>query len=717
MREIKLELVRHGPPHNQLLSPLTAYLALCHNHPPVTVHVPFEHNQFLHRLHSLHYKGDVAAREFELVDMGRAVGDLLGQIPGLIAELSKEGKQGVQLRLILSSSELALLPFELAFATEGMPGAGQPLLLQSEVPICLTREVRRSGSGAEGRGGARDRGRAERYSGEPAGRAARILFAWAAPRGYEEVPHEAHLLALTEALDPWANWRTSAPEGNPTIKVLPRASVQDVEAECRTKWYSHVHILAHGDVTTIGLDREYGLVLHREGSRDDEADIVLGSRLAPALSPSSDSNAAIARPVAVSIASCYGSARGSIGSAAGSSVAHALHVAGVPLVMASQFPLSHAASIRMVEILYESLLWGRDPRLSITNLRRSLQAELPHTHDWAAISAYVALDSDFETMQPLARVEPIADVVDQLMGGEAPEQGLQDAGTRKLRLAQLGRRLYETSDDLFSRQLDEVPQRDRPLVERQAARLNWSRGRLQEAEVGAPPQDWQADGEYLGHLKEMLPQIRESYWAAVTWDRASASPIAHYLWLDCLCRAASMANGTTCAADLDAPEGADQDERDADELWAAAHSSALYWRRTSRAGDALVDLILLQAVRLAPPHRQAHRTRDLARGYARELIKAWPPLASSVGQYVSRYARWYGLLTRTAHAARVGANPPDRKGALDLAERAALFLVQVNEVLRVLGQKEIPDLVLETEAPAAPAAHPRKRSKHPRPAS
>ncbi|MCK7492769.1 MAG: hypothetical protein MZW92_15480 [Comamonadaceae bacterium] len=48
MRTTTLELLRHGPSHNQLLSPLTQYLALCENHAAVTVHLPFEHNQFLH---------------------------------------------------------------------------------------------------------------------------------------------------------------------------------------------------------------------------------------------------------------------------------------------------------------------------------------------------------------------------------------------------------------------------------------------------------------------------------------------------------------------------------------------------------------------------------------------------------------------------------------------------------------------------------------------
>jgi len=37
MRTLTLELLRHGPAHNQLLSPLTPYLALCENHPAVTL--------------------------------------------------------------------------------------------------------------------------------------------------------------------------------------------------------------------------------------------------------------------------------------------------------------------------------------------------------------------------------------------------------------------------------------------------------------------------------------------------------------------------------------------------------------------------------------------------------------------------------------------------------------------------------------------------------
>src|SRR3954470_22748963 len=90
MRTITLELLRHGPPHNQLLSPLTPYLALCENHGAVTVHVPFEHSQFLHRLRSLGYKLGEEPREFQIRDTAKVLGEFLASIPGLTAELSRD---------------------------------------------------------------------------------------------------------------------------------------------------------------------------------------------------------------------------------------------------------------------------------------------------------------------------------------------------------------------------------------------------------------------------------------------------------------------------------------------------------------------------------------------------------------------------------------------------------------------------------------------------
>lgn len=53
---LKLELLRSGPSHNQLLSPLTAYIALCGSDGPVTIRIPLEHRQLLARISRLRYE-------------------------------------------------------------------------------------------------------------------------------------------------------------------------------------------------------------------------------------------------------------------------------------------------------------------------------------------------------------------------------------------------------------------------------------------------------------------------------------------------------------------------------------------------------------------------------------------------------------------------------------------------------------------------------------
>ncbi|HET9211754.1 MAG TPA: hypothetical protein VFR03_15205, partial [Thermoanaerobaculia bacterium] len=90
MRTITLELLRHGPAHNQLLSPLTPYLALCQNHGAVTLYVPFEHHQFLYRLSALGYRINEDSRIFQLNDTARVMGEILAMIPGLTAESNKD---------------------------------------------------------------------------------------------------------------------------------------------------------------------------------------------------------------------------------------------------------------------------------------------------------------------------------------------------------------------------------------------------------------------------------------------------------------------------------------------------------------------------------------------------------------------------------------------------------------------------------------------------
>ena len=208
MRTITLELLRHGPAHNQLISPLTPYLALCENHPAVTWQLTLEHNQLLHRLRALSYRLGEESRAFQLQDTARLLAELLATIPGLAVEMAGAGGGPVHLRLVLSASELALLPFELALTPPGLPGAGQPLLLQPQQPVCITRETRRVADTAL-----------------PWPQETRVLMVVASPPGVPAVPDLAHLLALRGRL---AAWIGSPDQLDQHLTVITQASLQAI---------------------------------------------------------------------------------------------------------------------------------------------------------------------------------------------------------------------------------------------------------------------------------------------------------------------------------------------------------------------------------------------------------------------------------------------------------------------------------------------------------
>jgi len=688
MRTIKLELVRHGPPHNQLLSPLTSYLALCENHPPVTVHVPFEHNQLLYRLKDLYYQRDESAREIQLFEMGRTLGTLLGQIPGLIAEVSREqrgqGSDGIQLRLILSSSELALLPFELALSTEGLPGAGLPLVLQSDVPICITREVRRS--------------RHERADGAPR-REARILFAWSSPPEYTPVPHEAHLLALRQAADPW--WKPVAPVtsdapspvemSDDLIKVLPCVSIRDIEYEYMAaaranRPYTHVHILAHGRQQPVGFDFEFGLALHDEREPNGKADVVLGERLATALGARSGTRGEAAeKPRVVTIASCYGGAKGSV-AGAGASVAHALHVDGIPVVIAAQFPLGYVASVRMVEVLYERLLWGEDPRLAVSDLRRSLHAELPNSHDWAGITVYSELESAFESYLTYYRLDAIEASISKAQEyarmldrswepwqqEDAKRRELQRSARReKDRLDHGTTRLQELQLSHFRRHdLDEA--RTIPFWEQQWATLNDALANAYETQAVFLEFEDDTEG-----VRNALREAQSRLWDAWTWYPKEARRAIKYLWMEVLLRHHD--------ADV-APADDDREiEREPVSIWASAHS--LLMDRLHHSSDdvqrlwQVADLLMLHLAGTSLPGVEMLRVgvdgERVATKYARVLAREgrpYPGIQESITEALNRFLRQYKFLSRgvagqdplTRAAGKVmnELSPPSRTGNL-----------------------------------------------------
>lgn len=387
IQTVILEMLRAGPAHNQLLSPLTPYIALCGAEGPVTVHIPLEHRQLLIRLGRLRYWAassviSAEQREAEVLDLGMEVGKVLASVPALAPELTvaRQDKDAIiNLRLVLSGSELALLPFELAWATAGFPGSGRPLLLNVDTPIALTREIRR---------------------GQPLpvdwNRRPRILFVAASPEGVAAVPAQEHLDAIRRALEPWVTWAVNADErvGHVMehVRILMNPSLDDIRTACAEAEYTHVHILAHGKEYDYAGDQRYGLALCAPGSRAME--IVEGRQLAQALRTADLDGEKRSHPSVVTLATCDSGNVGSI-MVPGGSIAHDLHAFGIPWVVASQFPLTMAGSVTMTEILYRRLLRGDDPRGIQHEIRQRLNTGSRTDHDWASLVVYAAIPPGF----------------------------------------------------------------------------------------------------------------------------------------------------------------------------------------------------------------------------------------------------------------------------------------------------------------------------------
>lgn len=384
---VQLELIRPGPSHGQLLSPLTPYLALCGDESPVTLRIAVEHWRLLNRLERLRYvvRGRVgmvavpdSSRESEVEGLGRDVGEIFSGIPTLGRELGRAAGHGsglVHLELLISGSELSLLPYELMVAPVGYPGAGRPLLLQPQTPLVITRKVRRG----------------QHELPVTWNRVPRILFVSAAPEGMS-VPLRDHLQVLRGVLEPWIKWvedpKERLAEVRKHLTVLNNASIDAIKRECAEHTYTHVHILAHGGSYEESGQTRYGLVLCNAAD-PARKQVVDGETLAEALHVKLKNATGYSRPSVVSLATCDA---GNVGSvvAPGSSIAHDLHVHDVPWVFASQFPLTKRGSVYFAEQLYEGLVWGEDPRHLLARLRRSLYVTRGSDHDWGSLICYAS---------------------------------------------------------------------------------------------------------------------------------------------------------------------------------------------------------------------------------------------------------------------------------------------------------------------------------------
>jgi hypothetical protein len=368
IRTVTLEFLRAGPRHNQLISPLTQYLAVCGDAPAGAVYLPYsDHASFERSREELRYAVSSDSEPGDrlrgvLSETGDTIAQLLAAVPGLPGVITgrSDNTEMLHLRLVLSASELALLPFELSkIPVGGGAPADNWLLLQASAPVCLTRHNRAVKS------------EKVQWPTRP-----RILFAYG-----EDVPYEAHQKALIDALKPW----TGKDEPDPVwITVVPNATLQNIRDATQTAEFTHVHILAHG--------APYGNTAFGVGLADT---VVTGGQLAAALFDVNTKG--VHRPTVVTLATCDSGAQGSVVNAPDVSVAHELHEAGIPLVIASQFPLSTEGSVPFIQTFYSDQLWGLNPLLSVYRVRLSLRAQAASRfHDWASLVVYEALPANLD---------------------------------------------------------------------------------------------------------------------------------------------------------------------------------------------------------------------------------------------------------------------------------------------------------------------------------
>lgn len=660
MRTITLELLRHGPAHNQLLSPLTPYLALCENHAAVTLHVPFEHNQFLHRLSALGYKLGDESRIFQLQDTAQVLGKMLGEIPGLTAESNKVASsenQLTHLRLIISASELALLPFELALSPAGLPGSGQHLLLQPQMPLCLTREVRRV------------QGEQLQWPLKP-----RILFVAASPTEVGQIPLESHLLALRRVISPWVKYYDTSDfemqrrRVEDHLTLLPGASIEAIEQACASNAYTHIHILAHGIQRTENYNTRFFLALHNAFD-PNKADYISGERLATALRPSQRPDSeSLAKPVVVTLASCDSANGGSV-AGAGASIAHALHESGIPMVVAGQFPLSFEGSVRLVECLYEGLLWGNDPRPLLYDLRRRLYAQFQKQHDWASLTAYMSLPIDFDKQLSSVQIDQAmrsinaamnhADevtrrLIDRIRTKRLQEEQQYTSPAEMLKILEIARKKINNAKQRLERLLDRIPnQRVRIL------------GLLASTEKRQAEVIFQSTKKSLAnHLTfnldkdeslQLLHKARDHYWSTFLLDRSTSWALVQYLSLalifykiktyktENLSFQQSYAGHST--------ENDEQPEKKFTALWSLAHQLSLYdlnsnnHKLTIWAHGNLIELYLLSMI---IPFNDALPNPDKAELQALDHTDSLIAIAGrnsfdvySTRRQVLRYVEWF----------------------------------------------------------------------------
>ena len=292
----------------------------------------------------------------------KTIVNISDKIKELFIDIS--GYSDCQLDTVLNASELGVLPFELLLDEDQVPYFTNPAK-----KITFTRRIRQDNFEI-----------AYSWPTTP-----KVLFIYS-HGGSREVPFDEHLYELDQSLKQWGG------KDNPQIfKMLAEPTFEEFAAELKqndlTKYpYTHVHILAHGD-----------LIIDKENPFDYESGIVLGKGKTlptPTSSIKELFESLKNKPFLVSYMICDG-ANFMNPLKPDKNPVQVTHKVGVPIVLGSQFPLSMEGSTIITKGLYSALFSGYDVREILNQVRINLFKKREEYHDWISLVCYVRLPEGY----------------------------------------------------------------------------------------------------------------------------------------------------------------------------------------------------------------------------------------------------------------------------------------------------------------------------------
>lgn len=379
MKSIIIGISRPGDPDDVLLSPNVNYVSRCGTRPEKTFVINCKQNDFYNQVNRLRYNSGNPVYAKNAIDyFQKLTGSAFNDLKYL--EIDSADTSPFHIRLVTTPMELAQLPFEFVPANWDNAGpANVPLLANPNRVITLTREVLQESEA--------------RYVWP---KQPRILFAWAQPS--EDVPYEEHRKALLESLQPLLVPKKDQADPEPFwdgfLTEISNASLQTIKAAIEKasnegKPYSHVHLLAHGGYAQGFYGVEFRLLLCASDGGPGDEEKVEGADLKDAVIPANRANG----PIVVTLSACDSANIGNVITPTGSLV-YQLHLAGIPCVFASQFPLTVEGSNDLVRLLYKNLINAADPRLTLYDARMILLKN--GSHDWASLVAYARFPEDID---------------------------------------------------------------------------------------------------------------------------------------------------------------------------------------------------------------------------------------------------------------------------------------------------------------------------------